>query len=69
MINVSNVELVNPPMTVTPSPFEINAPPSIPTASGSKAPIVAIAVMKIGRTRVPAASKSASRVDSPSRSL
>lgn len=52
MMRVNKVELVKPPMTVTPNPFEINPIPS--------APIVAFAVIRIGRNPVTAASRMAS---------
>ena len=69
MISVNKVELVRPPITVTPNPFEINPLPSAPIANGIKAPIVAIAVMRIGRSLVTPASRMASRVVVPSFSL
>ena len=62
---VRNVELNRPPMTTVPSSAAMIDPWLKPAASGISARIVAIAVMRIGRTRVRPPSMSASWVDIP----
>ena len=51
-MSVRNVELNRPPMTTVPSSAAMMLPWLKPAASGISARIVAIAVMRIGRTRV-----------------
>ena len=66
---VNTVELIKPPITVMAKSLEIRPPPPAPNAIGSIAPIVAIAVIRIGRKRVEPASSIASRMFMPSCSM
>lgn len=50
--SVNNVEEINPPITVIANAFEIRTELPPPNNSGTNAPIVAIAVIKIGLKRV-----------------
>ncbi|MNO86444.1 hypothetical protein D3C76_778400 [compost metagenome] len=58
-MSVSKVEVVSPPMTTMARAREMS-PDSVESASGIKAPIVATAVISIGRIRVFPASIKAS---------
>jgi hypothetical protein len=55
-IKVSNVEVVNPPITVIANPRETSKLESVEMANGMSAKMVANAVINIGRKRVFAAS-------------
>ena len=68
-MSVKSVEEISPPMTVAAIPLEIKIELSCPNNNGNNAPIVAIAVIKIGRIRMPPASINASFIDMPACSL
>src|SRR5699024_7347243 len=63
--NVNIVDETSPPITVIANALDISTELPPPNNNGTKAPIVAMAVINIGRKRVPAASIKASRVDIP----
>jgi len=62
---VRPVETVSPPITARASGMFVSAPSPKPTAIGIMAMIVASAVMRIGRSRIRPARRTASRTASP----